>query len=162
MDSAAALGLLADADAARLRAALDGSGYLLTAQDGPAGLTAYSLAPGPVPEEQPADAGPAGALTLTLALTLTADGRPVYFSWQDSGRTGDAAGTGSLLAPALALLGVDEFTDWQPVDWGGRLPGAGETAYSPAAQLYVSVNAGGGLTVGAASMTPEQFAALLD
>ena len=57
------LGLLADADAARLRAALDGSGYLLTAQDGPAGLTAYSLAPGPVPEEQPADAGPAGALT---------------------------------------------------------------------------------------------------
>ena len=136
---------------------MDGSGYLLTAQDGPAGLTAYSLAPGPVPEEQPADAGPAGALTLTLALTLTADGRPVYFSWQDSGRTGDAAGTGSLLAPALALLGVDEFTDWQPVDWGGRLPGAGETAYSPAAQLYVSVNAGGGLTVGAASMTPEQF-----
>ena len=122
----------------------------------------YSLAPGPVPGEQPADAGPADALTLTLALTLTADGRPVYFSWQDSGRTGDAAGTGSLLAPALALLGVDEFTDWQPVDWGGRLPGAGETAYSPAAQLYVSVNAGGGLTVGAASMTPEQFAALLD
>ena len=162
VDSAAALGLLADADAARLRAALDGSGYLLTAQNGPAGLTAYSLAPGPVPEEQPADAGPAGALTLTLALTLTADGRPVYFSWQDSGRTGDAAGTGSLLAPALALLGVDEFTDWQPVDWGGRLPGAGEAAYSPAAQLYVSVNTGGGLTVGAASMTPEQFAALLD
>ena len=104
VDSAAALGLLADADAARLRAALDGSGYLLTAQDGPAGLTAYSLAPGPVPEEQPADAGPADALTLTLALTLTADGRPVYFSWQDSGRAG-AAGRGRIYRLAAGGLG---------------------------------------------------------
>ena len=34
---------------------------------------------------------------------------------------------------------------------GPGLPGAGETAYSPAGQLYVSVNAGGGLTVGAAA-----------
>ena len=98
---------------------------------------------------------------LTLDLTLTASGRAVAFSWHDNTRAGDFAETDGLLAPALALLGVDDFADWQTVDWGGRLPHAGETAYSPTAQLYVSVNANGGLTVAAASMTPEEFAALL-
>lgn len=171
VEQAAALGLLDDADAARLQAALAGDAFALAAWAGPAGMTACRLAPCETPPAvelpatpetaAPETAAPETPDDLTLDLTLTSSGRAVAFAWHDNTRAGDFAETDGLLAPALALLGVDDFADWQTVDWGGRLPHAGETAYSPTAQLYVSVNANGGLTVAAASMTPEEFAALL-
>lgn len=179
LNRAQALGLLCAADADRLLTALESNSFALTARQGPAGMTAYSLtrcepsqmplaeAPSPeslLPASTPETATPESAApadNLYLTLTLAPDGRPVAFSWQDL--TGSYfAETSGLLQPALELLGVSGFSDWQPADWGGRLPYAGEAAYSPTAQLYVSVNANGGLTVSAASMTPEEFDTLLE
>lgn len=184
LDRAEALGLLCPADADRLQTALESDGFALTARQGPAGMTAYSLtrresapilpaeAPGPesglsaatpetaTPESAtPESAAPADNLYLTL--TLAPDGRPVAFSWQDLTRSDYFAPTDGLLEPAMDLLGVESFSDWQPAELGNRLPHAGEVAYSPTAQLYLSVNANGGLTIEAASMTPDQFADLL-
>lgn len=184
LDRAQALGLLCPADAARLQTALESDGFALTARQGPAGMTAYSLtrrepsrmplaeAPNPesvLPAATPETATPESATpesaapadNLYLTLTLAPDGRPVAFSWQDLTRSDYFAPTDGLLEPAMDLLGVESFSDWQPAELGNRLPHAGEIAYSPTAQLYLSVNVNGGLTIEAASMTPDQFADLL-
>lgn len=187
VERAEELGLVTPADAGRLRAALESDGFTLAVRSGPAGMTACTLtlsepSAGTPQEEAPGDwtdspaatpetAGEVAAVPSTpapaspaddlmLELTLAPDGQPVAFCWQDLTRTDYFAETDGLLQPAMELLGVSDFTDWQPVDWGGRLPHAGEAAYSPTAQLYLTVNANGGLTVSAASMTPEQFATL--
>lgn len=184
LNRAQALGLLCAADADRLQTALESDSFALTARQGPAGMTAYSLtrressqmplaeAPSPeslLPAATPETATPESATpesaapadNLYLTLTLAPDGGAVAFSWQDLTRSDYFAATDGLLEPAMDLLGVESFSDWQPADWGNRLPHAGEIAYSPTAQLYLSVNANGGLTIEAASMTPDQFADLL-
>ena len=60
-----------------------------------------------------------------------------------------------------ALLGLDEFTDWQYPDWGTAVRDFGAAGYSETAQVYAVANANGyGVTLSAASMTPQTFAAL--
>ena len=60
-----------------------------------------------------------------------------------------------------ALLGLDEFTDWQYPDWGTAVRDFDAAGYSETAQVYAVANASGySVTLSAASMTPQTFAAL--
>ena len=65
------------------------------------------------------------------------------------------------VAQYCALLGLDEFTDWQYPDWGTAVRDFGAAGYSETAQVYAVANASGySVTLSAASMTPQTFAAL--
>ena len=60
-----------------------------------------------------------------------------------------------------ALLGLDEFTDWQYPDWGTAVRDFGAAGYSETAQVYAVANANGyGVTLSAASMPPQDYAVL--
>lgn len=161
------LGLLESRQTEEILALFDDNAYTLTAATAPAGLTAYTLEYTGRPAE-PAEA-PADAATpetaepsrsVWLSMTLTAEGTPLALSWQDSRAPWGAQLPENALAGALTLMGVEDFDDWQLLDWSDRLPDAGQCAYSPQAQLYVSVNRNSGLSITAASMTEQEFAGI--
>ncbi len=167
------LGLLESRQTEEILALFDDSAYTLTAATAPAGLTAYTLSYTGRPAElaeAPADAAtPETAAapetaepsrSVWLSMTLTAEGTPLALSWQDSRAPWGAQLPEDALDGALTLMGVEDFPDWQLLDWSDRLPDAGQCAYSPQAQLYVSVNRNSGLSITAASMTEEELAGI--
>lgn len=94
-------------------------------------------------------------------MAWTPQGVPVYVSLYDAALPLGEAVTPGLLDGYLALAGLDEaFGDWQTIDWSARLPAAGETAYSPAAQLYATASARDGLTLTLQSLPPDTVAKL--
>ena len=94
-------------------------------------------------------------------MAWTPQGVPVYVSLYDAALPLGEAVTPGLLDGYLALAGLDEaFGDWQAIDWSARLPAAGETAYSPAAQLYATASARDGLTLTLQSLPPDTVAKL--
>lgn len=151
----------------------DDKAYTLTATTAPAGLTAYTLEYTGRPAE-PAEAPayvatPETAATpetdepsrsVWLSMTLTAEGTPLALNWQDSWAPWGAEVPEDALDGALALMGVEDFADWQLLDWSDRLPDAGQCAYSAQAQLYVSINRNNGLSIAAASMTEAELAGI--
>ena len=58
------------------------------------------------------------------------------------------------------LLGLDSFADWQYPDWRAAVRDFGVAAYSETAQLYLTANCRYGITLSAASMTPQDYADL--
>lgn len=161
------LGLLGSRQTEEILALFDDNAYTLTAATAPAGLTAYTLEYTGCPAElaeAPADAAiPETAepsRSLWLSMTLTAEGIPLALNWQDSWAPWGAELPEDALDGALTLMRVEKFTDWQLLDWSDRLPDAGQCAYSPQAQLYVSVNRNNGLSITAASMTEEELAGI--
>ena len=173
VERAGELGLLESWQTEDILTLFDDNAYTLTATTAPAGLTAYTLSYTGCPAESaeaPADAAtPETAATsetaepsrsVWLSMTLTAEGAPLTLNWQDSWAPWGAELPEDALTGALALLGVEDFDDWQLLDWSDRLPDAGQCAYSPQAQLYVSVNRNNGLSITAASMTEEELAGI--
>ena len=175
VERAGSLGLLESWQTEDILALFDDPAYTLTAATAPAGLTAYTLSytgrPAE-PAEAPAmaatpetastseTAAPGPSRSIWLSMTLTAEGTPLAFDWQDSWAPWGAELPEDALTGALALMGVEEFDDWQLLDWSDRLPDAGQCAYSAQAQLYVSVNRNSGLSITAASMTEEELAGI--
>ena len=63
--------------------------------------------------------------------------------------------------PSTSGLKVRCSTDWQYPDWGTAVRDFGAAGYSETAQVYAVANASGySVTLSAASMTPQTFAAL--
>ena len=83
--------------------------------------------------------------SFALNLILTSADTPVYFNYQDGQDT---------------LLGLDSFADWQYPDWRAAVRDFGVAAYSETAQLYLTANCRYGITLSAASMTPQDYADL--
>ena len=95
-----------------------------------------------------------------IQLILTDDDAPLYFNYQNDLGQGDTLADDAV-AQYCALLGLDEFTDWQYPDWGTAVRDFGAAGYSETAQVYAVANASGySVTLSAASMTPQTFAAL--
>ena len=173
VERAGELGLLESRQTEEILALFDDSAYTLTAATAPAGLTAYTLSytgrPAELAEAPASTVIPETAATpesaepsrsLWLSMTLTAEGIPLALNWQDSWAPWGAELPEDSLDGALTLMRVEKFTDWQLLDWSDRLPDAGQCAYSPQAQLYVSVNRNNGLSITAASMTEEELAGI--
>ena len=97
---------------------------------------------------------------ICLHIILTNDGAPLYFNYQNDLGQGDTLADDAV-AQYCALLGLDEFTDWQYPDWGTAVRDFDAAGYSETAQVYAVANASGySVTLSAASMTPQTFAAL--
>ena len=95
-----------------------------------------------------------------IQLILSGDDAPLYFNYQNDLGQGDTLADDAV-AQYCALLGLDEFTDWQYPDWGTAVRDFGAAGYSETAQVYAVANASGySVTLSAASMTPQTFAAL--
>lgn len=95
-----------------------------------------------------------------IQLILSGDDAPLYFNYQNDLGQG-ATLADDAVAQYCALLGLDEFTDWQYPEWGTAVRDFGAAGYSETAQVYAVANAGGySVTLSAASMTPQTFAAL--
>ena len=95
-----------------------------------------------------------------IQLILSSDDAPLYFNYQNDLGQGDALADDAV-AQYCALLGLDEFADWQYPDWGTAVRDFGAAGYSETAQVYAVANASGySVTLSAASMTPQTFAAL--
>ena len=95
-----------------------------------------------------------------IQLILSDDDAPLYFNYQNDLGQGDTLADDAV-AQYCALLGLDEFTDWQYPDWGTAVRDFGAAGYSETAQVYAVANASGySVTLSAASMTPQTFAAL--
>ena len=95
-----------------------------------------------------------------IQLILSDDDAPLYFNYQNDLGQGDTLANDAV-AQYCALLGLDEFTDWQYPDWGTAVRDFGAAGYSETAQVYAVANASGySVTLSAASMTPQTFAAL--
>lgn len=95
-----------------------------------------------------------------IQLILSGDDAPLYFNYQNDLGQGDTLAEDAV-AQYCALLGLDEFADWQYPDWGTAVRDFGAAGYSEAAQVYAVANASGySVTLSAASMTPQTFAAL--
>lgn len=95
-----------------------------------------------------------------IQLILSSDDAPLYFNYQNDLGQG-ATLADDAVAQYCALLGLDEFTDWQYPEWGTAVRDFGAAGYSETAQVYAVANAGGySVTLSAASMTPQTFAAL--
>lgn len=97
--------------------------------------------------------------SFVLNLVLTSADTPVYFNYQNSQEDFSAADA-ELLQSYCTLLGLDSFADWQYPDWGGTVQNFGAAAYSESAQVYLTANQHSGLTLSAASMPPQDYAAL--
>ena len=92
--------------------------------------------------------------------SLSDDDAPLYFNYQNDLGQGDTLADDAV-AQYCALLGLDEFTDWQCPDWGTAVRDFGAAGYSETAQVYAVANASGySVVLSAASMTPQTFAAL--
>ena len=95
-----------------------------------------------------------------IQLILSGDDAPLYFNYQNDLGQGDTL-VEDAVAQYCALLGLDEFCDWQYPDWGTAVRDFGAAGYSETAQVYAVANANGyGVTLSAASMTPQTFVAL--
>lgn len=95
-----------------------------------------------------------------IQLILSDDDAPLYFNYQNDLGQGDTLANDAV-AQYCALLGLDEFCDWQYPDWGTAVRDFGAAGYSETAQVYAVANASGySVTLSAASMTPQTFAAL--
>ena len=95
-----------------------------------------------------------------IQLIFSGDDAPLYFNYQNDLGQGDTLADDAV-AQYCALLGLDEFTDWQYPDWGTAVRDFGAAGYSETAQVYAVANASGySVTLSAASMTPQTFAAL--
>ena len=95
-----------------------------------------------------------------IQLILSSDNAPLYFNYQNDLGQGDTLANDAV-AQYCALLGLDEFTDWQYPDWGTAVRDFGAAGYSETAQVYAVANASGySVVLSAASMTPQTFAAL--
>lgn len=97
--------------------------------------------------------------SFVLNLVLTSADTPVYFNYQNS-RENFSAADAKLLQSYCALLGLDSFADWQYPDWSGTVQNFGAAAYSESSQVYLTANCYHGITLSAASMTPQDYAAL--
>ena len=97
--------------------------------------------------------------SFVLNLVLTSADTPVYFNYQNSQEDFSAADA-ELLQSYCALLGLDSFADWQYPDWSGTVQNFGAAAYSESSQVYLTANCYHGITLSAASMTPQDYAAL--
>ena len=92
-----------------------------------------------------------------IQLILSDDDAPLYFNYQNDLGQGDTLANDAV-AQYCALLGLDEFTDWQYPDWGTAVRDFGAAGYSETAQVYAVANASGySVTLSAASMTPQTF-----
>ena len=86
--------------------------------------------------------------------------------WHDVLNTNLNQDTTHLIADAAylqkysTLLGLDSFADWQYPDWRAAVRDFGVAAYSETAQLYLTANCRYGITLSAASMTPQDYADL--
>ena len=95
-----------------------------------------------------------------IQLILSDDDAPLYFNYQNDLGQGDTLADDAV-AQYCTLLGLDEFADWQYPDWGTAVRDFGAAGYSETAQVYAVANANGySVTLSAASMTPQTFAAL--
>ena len=95
-----------------------------------------------------------------IQLILSSDNAPLYFNYQNDLGQGDTLADDAV-AQYCTLLGLDEFADWQYPDWGTAVRDFGAAGYSETAQVYAVANASGySVTLSAASMTPQTFAAL--
>lgn len=96
--------------------------------------------------------------SFALNLILTSADTPVYFNYQDSQDTTQPTADAAYLQKYSTLLGLDSFADWQYPDWGATVRDFGVAAYSETAQLYLTTNCRYGITLSAASMTPQDYA----
>lgn len=95
-----------------------------------------------------------------IQLIFSGDDAPLYFNYQNDLGQGDTLADDAV-AQYCTLLGLDEFADWQYPDWGTAVRDFGAAGYSETAQVYAVANANGyGVTLSAASMTPQTFVAL--
>ena len=96
-----------------------------------------------------------------MNLILTSADAPVYFNYQDGQDTTHLIADATYLQKYSTLLGLDSFADWQYPDWRAAVRDFGAAGYSETAQVYAVANANGyGVTLSAASMTPQTFVAL--
>ena len=77
-----------------------------------------------------------------IQLILSDDDAPLYFNYQNDLGQGDTLADDAV-AQYCALLGLDEFTDWQYPDWGTAVRDFGAAGYSETAQVYAVANASG-------------------
>ncbi len=104
------------------------------------------------------DESPDSYSSFALNLILTNANAPVYFNYQDSQDTTLLTADAAYLQKYSVLLGLDAFVDWQYPDWGTTVRDFGVAAYSGTAQLYLTANCRYGITLSAASMTPQDYA----
>ena len=95
-----------------------------------------------------------------MSLILTSADTPVYFNYQDGQNTTHLIADAAYLQKYSTLLGLDSFADWQYPDWRAAVRDFGVAAYSETAQLYLTANCRYGITLSAASMTPQDYADL--
>ena len=106
------------------------------------------------------DESPDSYSSFALNLILTSAGTPVYFNYQDGQDTTHLIADAAYLQKYSTLLGLDSFADWQYPDWRAAVRDFGVAAYSETAQLYLTANCRYGITLSAASMTPQDYADL--
>lgn len=149
-------GLLDDGMLETAAAALgpDAARYTWRGGRAPGGLTMLNG----YPADNTAETVPAG---VSLSLIWTPEGVPVYVRLYPYGTPLRDPVRAGALEEYLALTGLDSFGDWQVLDLSACIPDAGEAAYSAEAQLYVTANARDGLSLSAASVTPEAMSAML-
>lgn len=104
------------------------------------------------------DESPDSYSSFALNLILTSTDTLVYFNYQDSQDTTYTTADTAYLQKYCALLGLDAFADWQYPDWGTTVRDFGVAAYSETAQIYLTANDHYGITLSAASMTPQDYA----
>ena len=106
------------------------------------------------------DESPDSYSSIALSLILTSADTPVYFNYQDGQDTTHLIADAAYLQKYSTLLGLDSFADWQYPDWRAAVRDFGVAAYSETAQLYLTANCRYGITLSAASMTPQDYAEL--
>lgn len=106
------------------------------------------------------DESPDSYSSFALNLILTSADTPVYFNYQDGQDTTHLIADAAYLQKYSTLLGLDSFADWQYPDWRAAVQDFGVAAYSETAQLYLTANCRYGITLSAASMTPQDYADL--
>ena len=106
------------------------------------------------------DESPDSYSSFALNLILTSADTPVYFNYQDGQDTTHLIADAAYLQKYSTLLGLDSFADWQYPDWRAAVRDFGVAAYSETAQLYLTANCRYGITLSAASMTPQDYADL--
>lgn len=106
------------------------------------------------------DESPDSYSSFALNLILTSADAPVYFNYQDGQDTTHLIADATYLQKYSTLLGLDSFADWQYPDWRAAVRDFGVAAYCETAQLYLTANCRYGITLSAASMTPQDYADL--
>lgn len=96
-----------------------------------------------------------------LHIILTSNDTPLYFDYQNDSGSWNVSPTIDAVTQYCALLGLDEFTDWQYPNWVANVRNFGAAGYSETAQVYALVNNNlYGVTLSTVSMTPQTFTAL--